>query len=269
MISGYSGKTKPKPGAQIDLAHPLSRGLVGCWLFNEGAGSQVNDISGRGNHSTLKNMAPNVQGSGWGGSTHGGGLHFDGGDDYVNVPHNPTLNFGTGDFTISLWLNPSSWTSGDIIFNKGSDAASNEYIMYYYEGSNIGVFAEMGDVAINYASGMTLSTGQWHHIVLLRRGNTGYVYFDNIQMDSANVAGFDSNSTNDLYIGTSLVDLFFHGIMDTVHIYNRALSAMEIEKLYYHPFCNILKPRYWYVPSTGPAGSIPVIMDYYKQLRRS
>lgn len=35
---------KPGPGSEIDWGHPLSRGLVGCWLFNEGAGLRVRDM---------------------------------------------------------------------------------------------------------------------------------------------------------------------------------------------------------------------------------
>ncbi len=34
-------QTKPPPGAQIDLSHPLSQGLVAAWLFNEGAGGSA------------------------------------------------------------------------------------------------------------------------------------------------------------------------------------------------------------------------------------
>ena len=37
---------KPPPGAQIDWGHPLARGLVGCWLFHEGAGSSLANLCG-------------------------------------------------------------------------------------------------------------------------------------------------------------------------------------------------------------------------------
>ena len=40
------GKQKPPLGFGIDRSHPLARGLVGCWLFNEGAGGRANDIAG-------------------------------------------------------------------------------------------------------------------------------------------------------------------------------------------------------------------------------
>lgn len=54
--------TKPGRGAQINWSHPLARGLVGCWLFNEGTGSRVFDLSGYGNHGTLTNTPTWVNG---------------------------------------------------------------------------------------------------------------------------------------------------------------------------------------------------------------
>ena len=40
---------KPPKGAMLNRGHPLSRGLKGCWLMNEGGGKIVNDLSGNGN----------------------------------------------------------------------------------------------------------------------------------------------------------------------------------------------------------------------------
>jgi hypothetical protein len=43
-----SPQQKPGPGSEIDWGHPLSRGLVGCWLFNEGAGKLSSNLVGMG-----------------------------------------------------------------------------------------------------------------------------------------------------------------------------------------------------------------------------
>ena len=32
------------------------------------------------------------------------GFLLDGDGDFVDVPHDPALNFGTGDFTVALWV---------------------------------------------------------------------------------------------------------------------------------------------------------------------
>jgi len=44
---------KPMYGVLLNPYHPLARGLVGCWLFNEGGGNSVFDLSGYGNHGML------------------------------------------------------------------------------------------------------------------------------------------------------------------------------------------------------------------------
>ena len=44
---------KPVLGTRLDSRHPLSQGLVGCWLFNEGAGTSVADLSGNNKYGTL------------------------------------------------------------------------------------------------------------------------------------------------------------------------------------------------------------------------
>lgn len=41
------GQPKPASGAQLDRTHPLNHGLVGCWLFNEGAGPAVNAVNNK------------------------------------------------------------------------------------------------------------------------------------------------------------------------------------------------------------------------------
>jgi hypothetical protein len=58
--------TKPPLGAKINFAHPLAKGIVGCWLLNEGMGDKVYDLSGNGNTGTLANFShPATVTSGW------------------------------------------------------------------------------------------------------------------------------------------------------------------------------------------------------------
>ena len=40
---------KPAQGAKVNFGHPFSRGLVGCWLMNGGAGMQVISLTSRHN----------------------------------------------------------------------------------------------------------------------------------------------------------------------------------------------------------------------------
>lgn len=39
---------RPPIGAQVNFGHPLAKGLIGCWLLNEGAGSTTGDLVSHG-----------------------------------------------------------------------------------------------------------------------------------------------------------------------------------------------------------------------------
>jgi hypothetical protein len=47
------GKIKPPLGTPLRAGHPLVRGLVGLWVFNEGGTGTARDVSGYGNHCTV------------------------------------------------------------------------------------------------------------------------------------------------------------------------------------------------------------------------
>lgn len=89
---------RPQPGAQINRAHPLSRGLIGCWLFNENGGIQAWDYSDRHSHGILTNFAV----GGLSGCRSSLGLQFDGSDDYVTATINPPLL--SADLTLLAWV---------------------------------------------------------------------------------------------------------------------------------------------------------------------
>ena len=81
--------TKPKRGIRLNPFHPLSKGLVGCWLFNEGSGQKYYDLSLYGNHGiqSTKAYAPK-----WTSGKYDRGLKFDGTNDFCNMGNDASLN---------------------------------------------------------------------------------------------------------------------------------------------------------------------------------
>ena len=47
------------------------------------------------------------------------GQSFDGTDDYVNCGNDESLNFGTGDFTLEVWIKLTNGGTGGIIAKDG------------------------------------------------------------------------------------------------------------------------------------------------------
>lgn len=254
--------TKPKPGVKLNPLHPLSKGLVGCWLFNEGAGNKAYDISGNKNHGVLENMLPNVQGSRWGGSKFGGGVRFDGVDDYVDCGNDSSLNV-TDAITIEAWVKTSS-TSSMHFLNKnalGTNAGYNFQIVSEKAKAKI---ADGSDI-VEVVSTTNVNDDSWHHLVTTADFTTNmmYIYVDSVQEDSEDVSSIDSMANTDpLFIGANINNYAnFNGFIDGVKVYNRALSAEEVKQLYHDPFCNLSRRTAWqpYVHIPGDVNLAGVI----------
>ena len=276
-FSGTKGYiTKPKPGVMLNPLHPLSRGLVGCWLFNEGSGSKAYDISVKNNHGTLKNMVPNIQGSGWGGSKFGGGLQFDGVNDYVDAGASFIKNNST--FSVAMWFKADDTSVVSHLFWEGestengwgpgqefhiSIASANDPIadgiaIVLCDSSNSN---ERADVYYPFTD-----TSNWHYVVgVIVNDIDAYLYLDGVFVgtNSANDSVIKTNMDTNVRIGRPGANMrYFNGIIDSVCIYDRALSATEVKQLYQNPFCNLLQVPIRRYSVTPPVG---VIMNQFQK----
>ena len=102
---------KPPPGSRPDRGHPLSQNLMAWYMFNEGAGYTLLDVSGNAHHGTLEN----IDATEWVGSIHGGGLNFDDSDNRVSIPTIQTMTAGGttygGPISVSVWAISNAYPS--------------------------------------------------------------------------------------------------------------------------------------------------------------
>lgn len=230
---------------------PSNNGLVGYWSFNEGTSTKAFDYSGNGNTGTLTNMsAPATATSGWGNGKLGGGLNFDGVDDYVDTGDNTALNFGTGDFTVSAWVYNTSQNTRDQFLGKDTTTGGRQFSCGLNGNSVGGISAGVISCAIFSAStpvyaGVITSAGAlspnvWHQIVFERVSGTLYLFLDGVSLSvttTGNTAASLSvqDTTGPMQIGARQYpgsQDYFAGKIDEVRIYNRALSITEIKNLY-------------------------------------
>ena len=87
--------------------------------------------------------------------------------------------------------------------------------------------------------GSGLQVGQWYHVVGVREGTTIKLYINGLLAATKDTGSLLNTDTNiSLAIGAiqrqpiSVDAEFFHGLIDEVSIYNRALSATEIQEHY-------------------------------------
>ena len=214
----------------IDYGDPA---LVGYWTFDEGSGATVYDASGGGNNGTLSLPAPT-----WTSGKVNGALNFNGSNNYVNLTGSASsFQFGTGNFSISAWVYFNSTTNFESIVTKKAAPASAQGFSIYYNGSTQKLMYSVADGTTAYEryTVNTISTGAWHHIVMVADSNDqnfGYYYVDGVKWVLASAsANVNVNNALTLYIGDTN-GYPFNGIIDDVRIYGRALSAAEIQALY-------------------------------------
>ena len=227
--------TKPPPGVQINRLHPLASGLVGCWLFNEGSGLKVNDLSGNNNHGTLTNFEPFSSTSGWSGSSRGTTLQFDGTDDLVDCGNNESLNI-VKSITIEslIFLKGFGETGFGRIIDK-QHATSNSYSLLVISGNATIGFVSGASSATSLAGSMTLN--KLIHSVISYNGSDVKFYIDGILNRTVNFTTNPPSSTNKFYIGNNLAtSASFNGFIYKISIWNHSLSEIEIKKLYINPY---------------------------------
>ena len=204
---------------------PTNLGLVGYWSMNEGTGSYAGDSSGNKNTGTLTN------GPTWVDGKRGKALNFDGVNDYVNL--------GSGDImssnaTLSLWFKMSPISDYKFLFSTKSNETDR---LSVFTATNGRIVIQVLNGSNNaYVTTLDYDDNKWHHLVFVRNGNTitnGILYIDNNPVGIASWGNFGSDSTNNVIgIYEQTLSYPFNGLIDDVRVYNRALTAAEIQALY-------------------------------------
>ncbi len=218
--------------SSVEVRADLLDGLVGYYPANGSA----NDESGNNNHGTFYNgasLATDFHGNA------NSAFSFDGADDYVSIPDSDVFDFGTGDLSLSAWFKTSSTvSSASFIVDFRQDDNVPHIEIYVYPGlGKIGTHILPDEHRLEYLA--DIADGKWHHVAItLANGVTnGYtLYLDGIDLGHTTTASPDLSNWDTITIGhmqpprPSWYDAF-PGLIDEVRIYNRVLSAEEIEIL--------------------------------------
>lgn len=114
--------------------------------------------------------------------------YFDGTGDYLTVPKTSYFDFGSGDFSIEMWCylidyNTSGYPRG--LWSTGKESGPDYYSTRIHVSDTkklLAVVSTNGTSAsyITDADDFTLNT--WHHIALVRYGNTVTLYKDGVSV---------------------------------------------------------------------------------------
>ena len=152
-------------------------------------------------------------------------LSFNGSDDYAFVPNHSDLQFGTDDFSISVWIKIDAIGGTRQIFCKrGGDG---NYEIQVNSAGRLSVWAPLG-----FSGSTVLSANTWYNVTLTRVSGTSYLYLNGV-LEASISNGGHQNSTNGLSIGRdSYGGESYSGDIDEFAIWNSGLSAAEALALY-------------------------------------
>ncbi len=236
-------------------------GLLVHWTFDEGSGNVIGDSSSHDNSGV-------VYGASWTTGAVNGALDFDGIDDYVQIPNYfsppPSHLASLGEGSISVWFKcdsiPTDYGIMPIFYYGAYDPCLN-----MPDAANQGLIIEIGHSPIHpeskriyftlftdgctfpsfcFDSSEAVTEGEWHHFVAVvgENYNTGYLDGQKLVKKHYNFGNssysqffVDVIKHETLWIGRGYWDrntVFFDGAIDDIRIYNKPLSAQEVQELY-------------------------------------
>jgi hypothetical protein len=209
--------------------------LVGWWRFNEGSGDTASDSSGNGHDGTLLGNPEWVIGPpGFGGAL---AFHPDkciGVDTGIYDPTN-----GTGQFTVALW---AFWDGTGTFqhFLTKSAGWGADTMMFQFElwgAHETATYTDRVGVSHQAAGSVEFSIlpkNEWVHLALTFDGTNAVIYLNGVDeqgpkpfsigpdVDAQVEIGYNSNRPE-------ISERTFHGSLDEVRIYDKALTADEIQ----------------------------------------
>jgi len=159
-----------------------------------------------------------------------GSTLFDGTDDFIEIGNASEFNFGSGNFSFSLWIYKTVSTGSgayDGLFFRSNDwrikFQQSDQIIFFDNGTRDEQIIDNGSSLLN----------AWHHIAIVRDGTTLTGYVNGQSKGTITLGGsetFDSG-TNNLIIGQNGSGNEFGGKIVNVGIWSRALSPEEIQSV--------------------------------------
>lgn len=159
--------------------------------------------------------------------SNGGSLVFDGTNDYMVSPTSTLFNFATGDFTIEMWVYPTSVKTFSLLdFRINETNPNGNAFVIGTSASNLWVVYQNG----NQITGPTVVANQWTQVVVNRVGTAVKMFLNGAQIGSTWTT---SNSFTDgaFVLGTDypLNARFFQGRLSSVKIYKgKGLTSGEV-----------------------------------------
>jgi hypothetical protein len=229
------GLYRTAPEIPVAVA-PSTADLVAYYAME----NNVQDSSGNGNDGTVVGAPTYTPGP----AGYGTALQFNGTADCVDLGNKPAFN-PSGSFSISLWANPTNWSTTEwghvMVSNRGEGSVGWQIRRYSSSTTMCFTTRGTGSATEDVPSRSPMPVNEWVHIACVYNNadNTKRIYINGAEdaVAATTAGGSIVATTMNTYVaaransGNTGPETFFAGSLDEIRIYNRALSAGEVEYL--------------------------------------
>jgi hypothetical protein len=198
--------------------------LVSYWRLDETGGVTINDV--KGTNSGTAEGATSVAGK------NQNGWNFNG-NSLINFGKPSGFNFGSGNFSWSMWVKTTSSATSYLISDDKN--ATNLRGLMLNGGIPRFICRDVKGVIMDVYGSQAINDGNWHHVVAVRNGNTAIVYVDGVQKGRATAStGSCDGGARTLHGARdeSSSPYYFTGVLDEIGVWSRALTASEVSTLF-------------------------------------
>ena len=190
-----------------------------------GSGNTIYDLSGRGNNGTINGATYWSDGR--------GSFNFNGTSNYIEfnkkgtelgIPNNSQM-------TVEAYINVFSLAGYVHIV----DCAANRWHLAI-ESAAAGASAYFWNgTTYHISSSPAIQTNAWYHLVGVQESNLLKIYINSVLATNGSISGTPPLQDNNVRIGmwqSGAGSRYFNGNISSVRLYNKALSANEVNQNY-------------------------------------
>jgi hypothetical protein len=159
----------------------------------------------------------------------GQGVEFDGVDDMILIGEDPMGDLGD-EFTLAAWVMREDDDVQVIMQDYDSGVCGD---MQWQLSSTVG-FPRFSDGSQTVEDDDGTTKGEWYHLVMVSDTSETRMYMNGVQTFTGADRDWGNACTQNVYIGAAHLDnqYYFNGKMDDIRVYDRVLTASEINRLY-------------------------------------
>jgi len=226
----FWGAQKPWIGKRVDWSNSISPGLVAYYLMNEGSGD-VFDLTNNNLSGSFINSPS------WAAGPNGSVVSFDGSNDRIDVSFFPNLD----ELSIVAWVKRGSGSGVREYIANLELAGISQHILWFNGVNDLNItITSNGTVT---AASSPVAGGDWFQVGFTVSSSTTTLYLNGRSTGTPDTT-FTKTAFDSLHLGGRTSDNArnLEGLIDHILIWDRALTADEVFKMYLNRYFLVKGP---------------------------